>query len=195
MAKKSLTDLLREEVEKSPELEGEKVQEMTTVEKSQMNKSPNPNIRRSSPTKADLEATITELKAALDKAEKKAKDKEKTFADLKDALEEAHKKEETLQQQIADLQSDLQQQQESVQKLQKELEKIAHLKTDFKQAKNAAVQLAEANEKLTQEIKALKKDNEGFIVQDHSIPAQKSGRPIQKETERPVDFATKSWLL
>src|SRR4028118_1386867 len=163
MAKKSLTDLLREEVEKSPDLELENAGESTddeirdpnteSVEKLPMNTSDKPSAKQSSATKAELEATITELQGAL----KEAQHKEETFAELKADLEEAYRKEGALQQQINDLQSELQHQKKSVHKLEKELEKIEHLKADFEQAKKAAVQLADANEKLIQEVKTLKK--------------------------------------
>ena len=92
MAKKSLTDLLREEVQKSPELEseleGENIQDTTAVEELQMNTPSKARTRTSSTTKAELETTVAELKAALKKAEKAAQDKEEIFTDLKKALEE-----------------------------------------------------------------------------------------------------------
>jgi chromosome segregation ATPase len=117
------------------------------------------------------------------------------LTELKDALEESHRKEGSLQQQISDLEANLQHQQKLVDKLQKELEKIGQLKTELEQAKKAAIQLAEANEKLTQEVNSLKKEHEDLKPQDHSIVSQMPGRPTQKETDKPVDFATKSWLL
>ena len=211
MAKKRLTDLLREEVEKSPDVnsateqknnDDENIdQKAETVEKSPMNTPAKPNARRSAATKstatkstatkAELEATVAELKAALEEAQKK----ETTFADLKESLEESHRKEKALQQQITELQAELHNQNDSLKKLQKNLEKIADLKTEFEQAKKAAVQLAEANEKLTQEINALKKENESLTVEEHRMQEPMPGRPIQKENERPADFAKTSWLL
>jgi chromosome segregation ATPase len=211
MAKKRLTDLLREEVEKSPDInsaterktnDDEDIeQNAEVVEQSPMNTPAKPNARRSAATKstatkstatkAELEATVAELKAALEEAQRK----ETSFADLKESLEESHRKEKALQKQITELQAELHNQNESLQKLQKNLEKIADLKTEFEQAKKAAVQLAAANEKLTQEINALKKEKEGLKVQEHSIQEPMPGRPIQKENEKPADFAKNSWLL
>jgi chromosome segregation ATPase len=221
MAKRSLTDLLREEVEKSPDLEIENVQETTddelieqnaeAVETLPMNTRARPSARHSTPTKAELEATITELRASLEEAQHK----EETFAELKEALDEAHRKEGALQQQISDLQSDLQHQNRSVHKLEKELEKLAQLKTELEQAKKAAFQLAEANEKLNQEVQTLKKQNESLTAKGHNIayqpqekaietyhPQEKAietyhppERPIQKESEKPADFAKTTWLL
>jgi chromosome segregation ATPase len=216
MAKKSLTDLLREEVEKSPDLnsatehktnDDEHIeQNVEAVEKSPMNTPAKANARRSAPTKstptkststkstptkADLEATVAELKAALEEAQHK----ETALAELKDSLEESHRKEKALQQQISELQSDLHDQNKSLQKLQKELEKIADLKTEFEQAKKAASQLAKANEALTQEINALKKEKEGLKVHLPKAPDHRIERPIQKESGTPGDFAKNSWLL
>ena len=201
MAKKSLTDLLREEVEKSPDLELENAGENTddeirdpdteAVEKLPMNTSDKPSAKQSSATKAELEATITELQAAL----KEAQHKEETFAELKADLEEAYRKEGALQQQINDLQSELQHQKKSVHKLEKELEKIEHLKADFEQAKKAAIQLADANEKLIEEVNTLKKGKETPKGPGHEIIYHAPDRPIQKENEKPADFAKTSWLL
>lgn len=201
MAKKNLTDLLREEVEKSPDLQNETVQETTddenleqdaeAVEKSPMNTPAKQNASHSTHTNAELEATVTELRVALEEA----KHKEATFADLKDALEESHRKEGALQQQITDLKSDLQHQKKSVHRLEKEVEKIDQLKTELEQAKKAALQLAEANEKLNQEIQTLRKEDKSLTVQRSSEVYHNPGRPIQKETEKPADFASKSWLL
>ncbi|NEQ23067.1 MAG: hypothetical protein F6K28_28720 [Microcoleus sp. SIO2G3] len=217
MAKKSLTDLLHEEVKKSSNQEGKTNQNNTddeptkqsdkTVEKLPMNPPNQPGTRRTAATKADLEATIKELRAAL----KEAQNQEETFVDLKNTLEEAYKKEGALEQQISDLQSDLQHQKRLVHKLEKELEKLEPLKKEFEQAKKAALQLAEANEKLTQEINSLKKANETpkeqkpsavkeqkvsvIKEQEHTPRYQPPARPVQKEADKPADFATKSWLL
>jgi chromosome segregation ATPase len=201
MAKKRLTDLLREEVEKSPDLnsatdrktnDDEHIEHSAeAVEKSPMNTPAKPSAKRSNATKAELEATVTKLRAALEEAQKKAA----AFADLKESLEESHRKEKALQQQITELQADLQHQNESLEKVQKDLKKIADLKTEFEQAKKAAVQLAEANEKLTEEVNALKKENETLNTQEHTMLEPMPGRPVQKESENAVDFAKSSWLL
>lgn len=203
MAKKRLTDLLREEVEKSPDLESATVgktsddqpidQNTETVHQLPMSTPPksSTSTRHSTPTKAELETTVTELQAALEEAQQK----EAAFADLKNALEESHKKESELQHQITELQSDLYNQNKSLQKLQKELEKITEIKAELEQAKKAASQLAKANEKLNSEIEALKKENEDVKVPLIKQPEHRPGRPIQKGSENPGDFAKNSWLL
>jgi hypothetical protein len=75
----------------------------------------------------------------------------------------------------------------------------------LEKAKAAAVQLAQTNEKLMQEITTLKKTNEikeekpkenlKIQVQEQRVPEHRPGRPIQTESEKPADFANKSWLL
>ncbi|MGQ4647317.1 hypothetical protein [Lyngbya aestuarii] len=208
MAKKSLTELLRQEVGKSPEDKLGTLQDTTEeaildkdTEASTMNRQTSSSASRSNQTKAQLEATVKELRTALEEAQ----NSEKTFTDLtdlKESLEEANKRESSLQEQITDLQSSLKQQQEFLEKLQKERGNIDQLKTELFQAKEAATQLAKANEKLTQEINSLKKDNinipkkakEPLQAQRRQLPHTYE-RPIQKESERPADFANKTWLL
>jgi predicted nucleic acid-binding protein len=154
------------------------------------------------PEKSQLEATIQELKVALQEVQhKEVQHQEETFTELKHALEEAHRKEGALQQQITDLQSELQHQIKFVHKLQTELDKVEQLKSDFDQAKKAALLLAEANEKLMQENNSLKKSQEKQ-KEPEKISLKKEvkleplpKRPIQKESEKPADFASKSWLL
>jgi chromosome segregation ATPase len=192
-----------------------------------MNTQNNSRTRRSTPTKAELEAMINELKAALKETEKAAQDKDTAVAQLQDALkeaekaaqdkdtavaelkaslEESHKKEDVLQREITELYTDLHHQQESIEKLEKELGRIGQLKTELEQVKTAAIQLAQTNEKLLQEINTLRKEKEDFKGREHKVTEQKKapeprvgdrqpGRPIQKESDKPADFAKNTWLL
>ncbi len=141
-----------------------------------------------------LQQKVTDLQSEL-----QHHNQDNNFDELKHALEEAHRKEGALQQKVTDLQSELQHQKKLVHKLQTEIEKLEQIKSDFEQAKKAALQLAEVNEKLMQEIKTLTKEKEKekeviptkMNISVESMPP----RPIQKESEKQVDFATKSWLL
>ena len=201
MARKKLTDLLREEVAKSPESNDETTsdrgldRDADTVEESAMATEIISENQTSNPQ--DLEERVNELKAALAEAQ----EKEKVLSQFQDALAESNKKEASLQKQITDLQEDLQQQKQSVSILQKEVEKvekIEHLKAELDQAKQAAVQLAQANEKLTKEIDALKKENEalkGNPVRTLDQRNQQIKRPVQKSDDTPADFAKNTWLL
>ncbi|MCA1993584.1 MAG: hypothetical protein LDL41_16305 [Coleofasciculus sp. S288] len=65
----------------------------------------------------------------------------------------------------------------------------------MEQAKKAALQLAKTNEKLSHEVETLKKENEDPEPQENKSPAPKLGRPIQKESDKPADFAKSTWLL
>ena len=201
MARKKLTDLLREEVAKSPESNDETTsdrgldRDADTVEESAMATEIISENQTSNPQ--DLEERVNELKAALAEAQ----EKEKVLSQFQDALAESNKKEASLQKQITDLQEDLQQQKQSVSILQKEVEKvekIEHLKAELDQAKQAAVQLAQANEKLTKEIDILKKENEalkGNPVRTLDQRNQQIKRPVQKSDDTPADFAKNTWLL
>lgn len=201
MARKKLTDLLREEVAKSPESNDETTsdrgldRDADTVEESAMATEIISENQTSNPQ--DLEERVNELKAALAEAQ----EKEKVLSQFQEALAESNKKEASLQKQITDLQEDLQQQKQSVSILQKEVEKvekIEHLKAELDQAKQAAVQLAQANEKLTKEIDILKKENEalkGNPVRTLDQRNQQIKRPVQKSDDTPADFAKNTWLL
>jgi chromosome segregation ATPase len=146
MNKKRLSDLLRAEVQKSPDLETEAGQEIPsdqhlesdtalpeleispeiTEEPSAMNISEDLRNKRTGTTKAELEATVAELKEALYKAQSR---------------------ENSLQKQIIDLQSSLQTQNKLVQDAQKELEQVNVLKAEFEQAKELILKLSETNSK------------------------------------------------
>lgn len=123
--------------------------------------------------KADLELTITELKAAL---------------------EQAHQKESSQQQQIAELQSKLDEQKTILKQLQQNLEQAKSLKVELEETKKAALQLAEANSKLMQEVNAVKKQ-EDLRVKSDKKPNRRAEILDPIQTERPADFAANTWLL
>lgn len=127
MVKKRLEDLLREEAQKSPNTEAasEQTIELEATEVSDTDpettedSSSTTAAMRTNPTKAELENTVKELKAALQASEAENK---------------------TLQRQISTLQSDLQQQKilaDLAEKLQAELD----------EAKQLILKLSEANSK------------------------------------------------
>ncbi len=127
MVRKRLEDLLREEAEKSPNSEAafEQTIELEATEVSDTDpeitedSSSNTAAKRTNPTKAELENTVKELKAALQASEAENK---------------------SLQRQISTLQSDLQQQKilaDLAEKLQAELD----------ETKQLILKLSEANSK------------------------------------------------
>jgi chromosome segregation ATPase len=117
-------------------------------------------------TKADLETTVMELKTKLD---------------------QATKRENSLQEQITALQSGLSEQKTHVEKLEQ-----ANLKVELEEAKKTALKLAEANSKLTDEVKTLKKENQELKAKGHIRPVETHAEEI---TKKATDFATTSWLL
>ncbi|NEP10811.1 MAG: hypothetical protein F6K14_11455 [Symploca sp. SIO2C1] len=209
MAKKSLTDLLREEVDKSPQLAADTVpetnndqlldQDTEAVEKIPM--STTKSI--SNLTKAQLQATVTELRGALKKAQEaleQAQNQQESFANLQEALQNSQKNEASLKEEVTELKADLERQAKSVQKLEEELKQMNQIKKEFEEAKKAAIQLAETNEKLTQKVNGMKKDDKDMTLQTKKLPNQSlvphtPNRPIQKESDKPADFAKKTWLL
>lgn len=207
MAKKRLSDLLQEEAQKFSPPEGEPTIDVVAISDDSPSTSSDNDTgeeedsaqleeplqaaetitsRRTTPTKAELEATVKELKEALEKAQQKetslVKEWKETFEkthqkeaslakELKEALDKAQQKEVSFQQQIIDLQSALSE--------QKEL--AAKLKSDLKDAKQAAVHLADANSKLTETISTLeaKKRKHSIITTEkgqHSIITTEKGQ-------------------
>ncbi|KJH72824.1 hypothetical protein [Aliterella atlantica] len=147
MAKKDLGDLLREEVQKNSSADinlGEQMsQEDNSIAETEAADDTNNHRAKRALTKADLEALVNDLRAAL---------------------EESQKYSNSLEQKVADLQSDLQTQKASVQKLKAELKeaeqnsseiktlrsevgKIDKIKAELEDAKNFILQLSETNTK------------------------------------------------
>ncbi len=202
--KQSLSDLLQEEAQKFTPPEGESaievtaekiVEEQASDDEESLGQPLEPtSTKRTSPTKADLEATVKELTSNLEKS---------------------HKKEASLGQEVADLQSKLSKQQT----LASEHKLLAQQITkELEETKKTALQLAESNSKLIEEINALKQtaeDNSKKLVvkestaikpvKDHYNPLnyKKSHRssetlaqnqPQNQPNEYP-DSSNEMWLL
>jgi len=201
MAKKSIADLLRQESQKAPNSEGKSVtnndnvaidvpaveavevkveEEVSSTDKSQ--------IKEATPTKAELEKTIAELKAELEKSQGN---------------------EERLEKQIADLKGDLDNQKTLLQEQAKQLEKSNVKKKEFEDAKKISLQLAEANSKLTQDMEELKQQIQQ-LQQPRQQPIQqplqnlpvktpkKFGQPVilpPTNNDDSADFNSNTWLL
>lgn len=146
MTKKQLTDLLREEVQKPPEAELERSEDEAQPAADQVSdrtavasETASTRVRRTSPTKAELENTVAELKAALAAAQEDT----------------------GWQQQLADLQAELQEQRQIVNKLKADLEKANQIQLELEQAKAVIRSLSEVNDdQLAQNIDALKKQDQ-----------------------------------
>ncbi len=152
--KKRLSDLLREEAQKSPS-EAEAIQEAASEPLE-----PDPTLSETEPIHETTDQpsplnTATSTKRIPTKAEL-----ETTVSELREALNESHGKENSLRQQIADLKSDLQEQKILLQKLLAELEPTNQIKAELEQAKKVILQLLEDSSKNTQEVNTQRKEKE-----------------------------------
>ncbi|ALF51993.1 hypothetical protein ACX27_02605 [Nostoc piscinale CENA21] len=178
--KQNLSDLIQAEAQKltpnravdenAIEVPAVEVVESTTAADAEVNE-PTSAKRTTTPTKADLESTIKDLKTTLEKNQ----DTEKA-----------------LQKQIKELQSVLSEQKASVERLTKELEEA---KTTALQLAEANSKLIEENKALQQpkaSIVPQKKDKY------HQIDYRKSHRVPEKLPDMPAetkdDFAANTWL-
>ncbi len=169
--KRDLADLLREEAQKSSEIETELIAaaadiEKETTESEEPSETPssvqaiaNSRAKRpGSPTKADLEIKVTQLQAAL---------------------QAAREKEDSLQQQMADLQADLHEEKKLVQKLLAEMKQNNDLKTELEQAKKVILQLSEINSKPIQKVSIPQKEKEVVNTPEKEVSIAK----VEKENE------------
>ena len=127
-------------------------------------------------------------------------DFEAIIADLRANLEQSRQRESYFLQQISEMKTELSDQKKLVSKLQKDKEQ-SHLKSELEQAKKTALELAEANSKLIEEVKAFKKEKEKEKEKQEAKPIA-SSRIIQKieklppeKPRKPADFAETTWLL
>ncbi len=167
--KQSLSDLLQEEAQKFTPPEGESAIEVTAEkiveeqassnEESLAQTPESTSIKRTSPTKADLEETVIELTSNL---------------------ETSQKKEASLGQEIANLQSKLSQQKTLASEQRLIAEELAK---ELDETKKTALQLAEANSQLIEEINALKQtaeDKSKLVVKESSAikPVKEHYNPL-----------------
>jgi chromosome segregation ATPase len=144
MTKRRLADVLREEAQKPSNSEGNDMAETNSKQPLELGTAPSKTesaqetpqpsgsganstasrARRTGPTKAELEATVTELK---------------------EALQAAHQTETSLQEQVASLEAVLSDQKELVQGLQAELKQVGQVKGELQQAKEMILQLSKTN--------------------------------------------------
>ena len=147
MVKRRVADVLQEQAQKFTPDEGNSAIEVSAeaivehAEPTQELSTDTPeqtNARRTSPTKADLEATVKQLQ---------------------ETLEQSHEKEKKLQQKNSDLQSALSGEQALLSE-QKTL--VERLTKELYDAKKAALQLAQANSQLIEESNVLKQEKENI---------------------------------
>lgn len=142
MARKRLSDLLREEAQKSTDGEAEGA-------------SGTSNGKRRSTAAARSRKPAEQPPAPskpVESAEANRSGREEELDELKAALERSQARETTLQQELATLQSALDTQEALAKTLKSDLAKVDSLKIELEQAKKAALQLAEENTKLREEL-------------------------------------------
>ncbi|MHC5599126.1 MAG: hypothetical protein ACYTXC_24805 [Nostoc sp.] len=171
--KQSLSDLLQEEAQKFTPPEGEPAievaaekvtEEQASSDEEFSSQTPDPGSnKRTSSTKADLETTVKELTTNL---------------------EISHKKEASLEQEIADLQSKLSKQKTFASEQKLLLEQQTK---ELDEAKKTALQLAEANSQLIEEIKALKQTAEDKSKLAVAVQETSAIKPV-KEHYNPLNY-------
>lgn len=164
MTRKQLTDLLREEVQKPAEAELERSQD---AQDETQPVTASTRSKRTSPTKAELESTIAELKAALAAAQAGT----------------------DWQQQLNNLQAELQEQKQLVDRLKADLEKADQIQAELEQAKSVIRSLSEVNEQLTHNIDALKKQDQKSSPVKNPLKLQVSSLPyhsLQHKAHQPL---------
>ncbi|MHC5854032.1 hypothetical protein [Nostoc sp.] len=170
--KQSLSDLLQEEAQKFTPSEGESaievtaekiVEEQALSDEESLGQPLEPTSTKRSPTKADLEATVKELTSNL---------------------ETSHKNEASLRQEITDLQSKLSKQKTFVSEQKSLLEQLTK---ELDDTKKTALQLAEANSLLIEEINALKQTAEDKSKLAVAVKETSAIKPV-KEHYNPLNY-------
>ncbi|MEH1982819.1 hypothetical protein [Nostoc sp.] len=172
--KQSLSDLLQEEAQKFTPPEGESAIEVTAEKIAEEQASDDEeslgqplepaSTKRTSPTKADLEATVKELTSNL---------------------ETSHKKEASLGQEITDLQSKLSKQKTFASEQKSLLEQLTK---ELEETKKTALQLAEANSQLIEEIKTLKQTAEEKSQLAVAAKETSAIKPVKKDHYNPLNY-------
>ncbi|MBD2356448.1 hypothetical protein H6G41_17755 [Tolypothrix sp. FACHB-123] len=198
----SVSDLLQEEAQKFTPNDGESAIEVTaqpvTEENVAAEEAPTQapetgtTARRTVPTKADLEATIKELK---------------------ESLEQSQQQEASLQKQVADLQSSVSEQKTVVKRLTKELDEAkkaalhlaesnSQLIEEIKSLKQEKENIAASNSQLTEEITALTKPKETYkpvkhtYNQDHYRKSYRTSEHLATtQPDESEDTSSQMWLL
>ena len=213
MARKRLSDLLEEETKKVTQIEDAAAIDVkaTPVEHSSVEeneKATDPrSTKRTNVTKADLEATVKELKETLEQAHQNEATFEHQISDLQSALSKQEglaselKKELHEAKKLADLEVTVQELQEKLEQAQHNEETLKQrvndlqtaiaakeelterLKKELYQAKQDAVKLAEINSALTEQINGSKQKQ-----QQQQQQKQKSAIQPAKSNLRPASY-------
>lgn len=205
MSRKRLSDLLREEVQKSPESsETDQASQPSSTSASGSQKSRQAAARRT-PAKttpatppivtADTSSTPTPDQPPSEPQSETGDALETAIADLKATLETVKANEGVLQRKVEQLEADLAERDALVQSLQKDAQTQATLKSELEEAKRVIVQLTEMNTSMSDELKALKQKPSASVAAvpvapsaPRSVPSPAKStsaiRPLRSELER-----------
>lgn len=153
MARKRLSDLLREEVQKPTDNDANTLASDNGKQKSAG------SARSRKPA-----AGITPQPKAAAPAETKSPESEAELKELKLELERSQQREASLKQELEALQTSLDQQDSLVKTLKADLSKADSLKGELEQAKKAALQLAEENTQLRETINSAKQQKPAEVA-------------------------------
>lgn len=170
MARKRLSDLLREEVNKPGEADPPAAQPSRATRRKPSAKS----AGDAEPTPAESEQAAPEDPAPNAEVMK-----------LKAGLEQANDREKALQEKIFDLQAEIDGHKAKISSLEASLQQIASLKTELDQVKATALQLAEENSRLIREAETPKSaPAPATKPADSPEPAQKT---LAQKTNDPME--------
>jgi len=156
MARKRLSDLLREEANKSEESEAGQSTADTTGSRRKPSTSSRQKKPGSSQSTSRKTATVTEKSSTTPASSETTVNIDDLRDDLKEVQEQAQQQQVVFQQQLDELQTELDKQIALNRSLKADLDKFEGLKAELEQAKKVALQLAEENTRMGQELKALK---------------------------------------
>lgn len=222
MARKNLSDLLRQEAQKSPNSEAETVKnddkiidvpalatvEVAAEEVKEEASDDKTAAKRSTYTKAELETTVAELQATLETAKETEANGQKEISELRSQLKKSQQNEQKLEKQLAELRSEIESQKKLLKQQEQKLEKTNQMKKELDEAKKTSLQLANANSAIEEEVKQLRKQLEDSKPKSAPLPTQPAAlqvKQIRKEgkhlhfpsqkTDNSDDFASNTWLL
>jgi DNA repair exonuclease SbcCD ATPase subunit len=158
MAKRRLADLVQEEAKKETKASVIDVTATPVVNSSENNEV---DTEATSESETQKEAKQEPLTTSLEEGTHLSKaDLEQTIRELNELITQVHQSEANLQKQVELLQAALSEQKDLAEYSQKALaeqkQKADRSEVELKEAKRAALQLAEANSQLTQELEELK---------------------------------------
>jgi DNA repair exonuclease SbcCD ATPase subunit len=166
MARKRLSDLLREEVQKGDAVPVVEAAQVPAKPASKRQKAATPSRK---PTSNGTKATVAEpVEAEILEVETPSE-----LSNAKAALERSQQREAALKQENSALQQELDRKEAQIHSLQADLEKAQSFRTELDKAKQDALHLAEENSRLVAELQSLKEQT------PKTTPVQAKPAPVE----------------